>query len=86
MLQVAAQEFLCRQSHGFPLVGVGILIAERHLAVAQGEEAIIGNGDPVDVAPQVTKHFLCSVKGRCNVPTSAMKMVAFCPAYLQGAG
>ena len=37
MLQVTAQEFICRKRHGLPLPGVRVLVAEGDLAVLQRE-------------------------------------------------
>jgi len=64
VLQVTTQEFLGRQSHGFPLASAGMLIAEAHGSVVQGEEPVVGDGDAMHVAPEIAQHFARPVEGR----------------------
>lgn len=63
MLQVAAQELFCRQRHGLPLPGIRVLVAEGDSAVLQGEYAVVGDGDSVNVSAKVAQHLFCPVEG-----------------------
>lgn len=47
MLQKAAKEFYRRQPHGLPFPGGGILVSEGYMIVFQGDDAVVGDGDPV---------------------------------------
>jgi len=53
VLQKAAQELHCRQRHGLPLPGSGILVTEGYLIVVHGDNAVARYGDPVDITGQV---------------------------------
>lgn len=64
VLEKAAQEFQRRKTHCFPLSGVGILVTEPHLVVFQGNDAVVGDGDPVDIAGEVGEHLFRLFEGR----------------------
>ena len=50
VLEKAAQEFHCLKSYGLPLPGVGVQVTKRHMIVFQGNDAVICDGNPVNVA------------------------------------
>ena len=64
MLQKAAQELHCRQTHGLPFTGGCILVTEGHMFVFQVYDAVIGDGDPVDIAAHVIQHLFRLLEGR----------------------
>ena len=64
MLQKAAQEFHGLQGHGLPFPGGCILVPEGHMIVIHGENAVVGDGDPVDIAGQVSQHLFRLLEGR----------------------
>lgn len=64
MLQVTAQELTGRQFHILPLFAVRSLVAEGDLTVLQCQNPVVGDGDPVDVSPQISEHLFCPVEGR----------------------
>lgn len=66
VLQKAAQELHCRKYHGLPLPGGGILLTEGYVVVVQSNYAVVGDGNPVDISPQVTQHLLCLLEGRAG--------------------
>ena len=63
MLQKSAHEFQCRQAHGLPFPGVGILVAERHVIVFQGNDAVVGDGNPVDIAGEIRQYLFRLLEG-----------------------
>jgi hypothetical protein len=50
MLQKAPNELVSGQRHGFPTLGLGVLVAKAHLAIIDGEKTGVGQGDAVDIA------------------------------------
>ena len=64
MLEQAPQKLHSRQQHGFPFPGGGMLILEGHLVVVHGENAVVGDGNPVDIAAQICQHLFRFFKGR----------------------
>ena len=48
MLQKATDELMGGQGHGLPTLVLGVLVAEAHLPISDGEEAVVGQRDPVD--------------------------------------
>lgn len=66
MLQKAPHELHCRQGHGLPLPSGGILVTKGHLIVFQGNDAVVGHGDPVDITGQVAQHLLRLLEGRAR--------------------
>lgn len=52
--QEAADEFLCGKCHHFPTAAVPVVPPfERNLSALQTQNAVVGNGDPVGIAPEV---------------------------------
>jgi len=68
MEQEAADEFLGREGHCSPGSAVAIVLpAEANLAIVDGEQAVVGNGDAMRVASQVVEDLLRSGEGRLGV-------------------
>ena len=68
MEQEAAQELVDREGHQTLLVLVsGVSPAEGDLAIRQGNEAMVGDGDTVRVAAEVVDNMLRSPEGRFAV-------------------
>jgi len=66
--QKAAQELLDRQGHEALLVPVGgVSPAEGNLATFQRDETMVGDGDTMRVAAQVTENVLRAAEGRFAV-------------------
>ena len=63
MLQKAAQELHCLKAHGLPLSGAGILVTERYVIVFHGNYAVVGYGNPVNIATQIMQHLFCLLEG-----------------------
>ena len=68
MQHEAAQELCSGHGHLAVFATVGIvLVQERDLAVSNGHEPMIGDGDAVRVAGQVMEHVLGSSEGALGV-------------------
>jgi hypothetical protein len=67
MRQEAPDELVGRQGHGSPVLVLGVLIAEAHLAVLDGEQAGVGQRDPVDLPAEVIEHPPGAWHGGCAV-------------------
>jgi len=66
--QEAAQELFDRKRHQALLVAVsGVSPAEGDLATLQGDEAMVGDGDPMRIAAQVTENVFGATEGRFAV-------------------
>ena len=63
VLKEATDELLGRYRHRTPLVVCGVLVAEGDLAVFDAQDAAVGDGDPVDVAPEVRQDVLGALDG-----------------------
>jgi hypothetical protein len=62
--QKATDELVCRQSHGFLLVVVTVVLPlKTDLPVLDTDQAVVGNGHPVSVAPNVVENLVGSGKG-----------------------
>jgi hypothetical protein len=55
MKQEAAQEFLRRKGHHSLVISVGIILAKGDLVVFEGDQAMIGDGDAMSVAAEITE-------------------------------
>jgi hypothetical protein len=55
VLEEAAQKLLCGKAHGLPSELAAVLIAEEDLFICDGQDAVVGNGDAVDVAGEITQ-------------------------------
>jgi hypothetical protein len=63
--QEAAQELLDRKGHQTLLIAVsGVSPAEGDLATLQGDQAMVGDGNTMRVAAQVTENVLGATEGR----------------------
>jgi hypothetical protein len=49
MRQKATDALMGGQGHGLPTLVLGVLVAEAHLPISDGEEAVVGQRDPVDL-------------------------------------
>ena len=58
VLEKATHEFQGRECHGLPASLPGVLVAEGYGVVFDGEDAVVGDGNPVDVAGEVGENFL----------------------------
>jgi hypothetical protein len=67
MRQKAPDELLGRQGHGLPALGLGVLVAEADLVILDGEQAGVGQRDPVDIPAQVIQDLLRALHGRFAV-------------------
>jgi len=56
MLKKAADEFFSGNGHGFPDGLAGIFVAEGHTPIVDRENAVIGNGDAMNIPGQVLKN------------------------------
>ena len=57
VLEKATHEFQGRECHGLPALLAGVLEAEGYGVVVGGKDAVIGDGNPVDVAGEVDEDF-----------------------------
>jgi hypothetical protein len=67
MLQKATDELMGGQGHGLPTLVLGVLVAEAHLPISDGEEAVVGQRDPVDIPASVLQDLLRALRGRFTV-------------------
>jgi hypothetical protein len=67
MLQKATDELMGGQGHGLPTLVLGVLVAEAHLPISDGEEAVVGQRDAVDIPAQVLQDLLRALRGRFTV-------------------
>jgi hypothetical protein len=67
MLQKATDELMGGQGHGLPTLVLGVLVAEADLPISDGEEAVVGQRNPVDIAAQVVQDLLPALRGRFTV-------------------
>ena len=59
MKQEAAQEFLRRKGHHSLVISVGIIFpAKGDLVVFEGDEAMVGDGDAMGVAAEITEDMM----------------------------
>jgi len=66
--QKAAQELVDRQSHEALLVGVGgVSPAEGDVALLQGDESAVGDGDAVGVPAEIAQRVFRSAEGRLGI-------------------
>ena len=64
----AADELLGRQRHDFHAVTVAVVFpAKPHDPVLEIDEALVGEGDPVGVAPEVLEYLLGAGEGGLGV-------------------
>jgi hypothetical protein len=53
--RIARRKFGCRNRHGAPLAAVSIALpAKDNLLAVESEQSVIGDRDPVGVAPEVS--------------------------------
>lgn len=67
VLQEAADKLLGGEGHGVPTRGLRVLIATADLAIRNGEQAVVGQRDPVDIPAQVLQDLRCALHGRFAV-------------------
>jgi len=58
MLEKATHELQGRECHGLPASLLGVLVAEGYGVVVDGKDAVVGDGNPVDVAGEVHEDLL----------------------------
>src|SRR5216683_7359776 len=64
VLDKAAQELLRGEGHGALLAAVRVVLpAEGYLGVGDREQAMVGDGDAMDVTSQIVQHMLGSAEG-----------------------
>jgi hypothetical protein len=61
MLEEPADELGSGQSHGIPTGVPGILVAEGDVSVVNGHDAVIGDGNAVDVASEISQYCVGSL-------------------------
>jgi hypothetical protein len=64
VLEKATHEFQGRKCDRLPASLPGVFVAEGDLTVFKGEDTVIGDGNPVDVAGEVGEHFLGALDRR----------------------
>lgn len=64
LLQKATDKLWGREGHGFPPMEPGVLITKTDLAVVDGENPVVRQGDAVDVPAQVAEHLFRALHGR----------------------
>jgi hypothetical protein len=67
MRQKAPAELMGGQGHGLPTLVLGVLVAEAHLPISDGAEAVVGQRDAVDIPAQVLQDWLRAWRGRFTV-------------------
>ncbi len=67
MLEKATHEFQGRQSHGLPSTLTGIFAPEGDSVIIGRENPVVGDGDPMDIAGQITEDFLAALYSRFRV-------------------
>jgi len=68
MQQKAPDEFLHLQRHRGGLTGAGIVLpAERHAAVLQRDQTLVGDGYPMGITRQVLQHLPGSTEWRFGI-------------------
>ena len=67
MLQEAAQELHCADGHDFALAIPIIAPAEAHLAILEGDQPRVRDGDAVGVAGEIFQNLLGSAKRRLGI-------------------
>jgi Putative transposase len=66
--QEASQELLRGKGHLLFLISVRVILpAEGNLVALEGDKAMVGNGDPMGVAGEVTQHMMRSAEGWLGV-------------------
>ena len=64
MQKETSQEFLRGERHLSLLITVRIILpAEGNLVMLEGHEPVVGDGDPMGVAGEITKHMMGSAEG-----------------------
>jgi hypothetical protein len=58
VLEKATHEFQGRECHGLPAALAGVLVAESYGVALDGKDAVVGDGNPVDVAGEVHEDLL----------------------------
>jgi hypothetical protein len=64
VLQKATDKFLGQEGHGFPPMELGVLITKTDLAVVDGENPVVRQGNAVDVPTRVAEHLFRASHGR----------------------
>lgn len=68
MQQEATNELVSFESHGSLLMAMGIVFpAKSNVAVFKSEQAVIGDGDAVGVAPEISQDLFWSTEGRLGI-------------------
>ena len=81
----AADELPGVENHGGLLVPVSVVLpAKGDVAVVDGEEALVGDGDAVGVASEVLEHWQGAAVGRLGVDDPVFRAEFFLPAFPVG--
>ena len=67
VLQEAPDTFLGWESHGVPTMGPGVLRANTHVAIVEGEHPVVREGDTVDIPAPVAKHSFRALHARLAI-------------------
>ena len=68
MKKKPSDKFICRECHDLLTVVVGIIPPpERNLAVPVGKDAVVADGDPVGISPEILENPLGTTKRRFAV-------------------
>jgi len=64
MQKKTSQELLCGERHLPLLITVRIILpAERNLVTLEGHKTVVGDGDAMGIAGEITKHMMRSSEG-----------------------
>jgi len=72
----AAQELSCRELHGALLAAMGVVLpSEGDMLLIEVEQPVVGDGDEMGVAAQITQHLFGTAHGLPGIddPASAIK-------------
>jgi hypothetical protein len=68
MKQEATQELIDRQSHDpLPIVVSRISPSESNMAVSEGKQSMVGDGDAMGVGAEIAQHVFRSAEGRLGI-------------------
>ena len=84
--QEPSDKFICFERHGLLAVIIGIIPPEkRDMAIPNGEDAVIADGDPVGISAEVLKNAFGTIKGRFAVDNPLL-FIELLPEKIEVAG